>query len=291
MVRHAAAIIGILLIGSLGNALVPATSLAQQPGGLENLFIGLPEWVSLTPLAAVSVDALPGSDTEGLGLQLMLERIPLSPGEIHDGRDPEQGGEGASFRGNVAASGTHLLFVESGEAVLVMNGGEEPFTQELQLLVPEEVAYQLRNDTGECLSLLRLSAATAGGGAGVAPSEEVPNLPPVCPEPSMLLRTGGRPIGEQTLLFVGRVTWDPGGGFLTRLAHPGPIGLRLESGTLEVMDREAETFGLSTHIDQDGWLDIRENHAYAVFNDGSEPATALMVGAIPADEPLWSVPQ
>jgi hypothetical protein len=291
MLRHAAAIIGILLIGSLGNALVPATSLAQQPGGMQNLFIGLPEGVSMMPLAAVSVDPLPGSETRGLGLQLMLERIPLSPGEIHDGRDPEQGGEGPSFRGNQAARGTHLLIVESGEAVLVMNGGEEPFTQGLQLLVPEEVAYELRNETGECLSLLRLSAVTIGGGAGVTPSDEVPNLPPICPEPSMLLRGGGLPIFEQTILFMARVTWEPGSRSLTTNAHPGPTGLRLESGTLEVMDREAETFGLSSHIDQDGWLDIGENHSYAVFNDGSEPATALMVGAIPADEPLWSTPQ
>jgi hypothetical protein len=170
-----------------------------------------------------------------------------------------------------------------------MNGGEEPFTQGLQLLVPQEVAYQLRNDTGECLSLLRLSAATAGGGAGVAPSEEVPNLRPVCPEPSTLLRTAGRPIVEQTLLFVARVTWKPGSGFL--IAHPGPTGLRLESGTLEVRDREGETVKITSHIDQDGWLGIPQDHPYTVFNDGLEPATALMAGAIPADEPFWSVQQ
>jgi hypothetical protein len=288
-------LVAMMLVGLLGGwlstARMPTTVLAQQLGAEENLSLNLPEGVTVTPLASVVIDAIPQSEVEGLALQLMLERVPLHPGSTHDGRDPEQGGEGASFRGDQAARGTHLLYVESGAAVLVMNGREEPLAQGGQKLVPEGGAYELRNDTGECLSVLRLSARMVGGGAGVAASEDVPYVPPVCGEPSVLLRTGGRAIAEQTLLFVARASWTPNAAFGETRAHPGPAGLRLESGTLEVNDREADRFGLSSHIDQDGWLEVRSDHAYNAWNDGVEPATALLVGAIPADEPFWNVPQ
>ena len=91
------------------------------------------------------------------------------------------------------------------------------------------------------------------------------------------------------LVYLARVTWEPGANAATvgTVSHPGPTGLVVESGTLDISDPAAGLSAFNSRLDQGGSIGIRPHRSYRPGGSEFGSTVALMVGVIPAGEPLW----
>lgn len=300
LLRSAALLAPLLLpLGAMPPQTQPAS--AQAAVDVPTLAAGIPDGITLEPLAATVIQP-PAAGYPGPSWFVWFERVPIGPASTVDGRDQAQGGVPDSPEGGVAVTSTHLLSVESGEMVLVTGGGEETYGAATAAVVPAGIPYQLRNDTDDCVSVLRVSAAVTGGfGAGTRASVAVPDLPLACGRAEKLVSSAGRLAteprlrSEPVLVFLARITWRPGAYVQTprEASHPGPTGMMLESGVLNVQVPTAHQFDVDFEgrLDRGGTLTLGPHRPYSASNRGTDPAVALVVGAIPAGMPLWRLGQ
>jgi hypothetical protein len=246
-------------------------------------------------------------------VRMLLERVPLDPGDQMDGRDPAESGGGNGPRwASTQREGMHLLYVETGEVVLAAADEEATFRQgesvfmpasagvwvrETQVVEPSALPYVLHNDSGECATVLRLSVVFVpfvGGATPGAPSGpergcgqyeflffEVRNFPwPENPSADLPVE-----------LFIARLSWEEPGGLQETgglndapLNFTGPVALVVESGSLSVRNGAALEPDPEIHAElpPDGQLGIKAGVPLVWWG---EKGTALLVaGIIPAHQ-------
>jgi mannose-6-phosphate isomerase-like protein (cupin superfamily) len=258
----------------------------------------LPDHIELNMLASESVDTLTTDPLwAGRQVRMELQRVSLAPGESYvdqlTRKDP------TFFR---PPAGLALLYVETGEMTVARQGIEESYRSGEQTAVAAGQSYDIRNSGAECASMLQLSIQSQfPGGMGVAASADVPNVPAPCPESKdlLILLSHGWPT-LPARMFLARVTLQPPWGSIGAHVHTGPTGLVVESGQVQVDDVMTIPMASDPRVGRalahDGWAAIPSGVPYTVILagtdlglNGPEPATALVVGVVPADEP-WYVP-
>ncbi len=260
---------------------------------------GLPAGLSATVLANYEVAVTyPGTPNA----EMQLERIPLHPGDDVDGRDPDDSGAGRQdLWADIQVDGIHLLHIETGEVVVATADGEATYRQGESAFVPGDFVpgvdpgrrpaqgYHLRNDTGECAAVLRLSV----------------RLIPIPPEGMQAIpgapRGPARGCGEYERLFVNRFTypwpdnhpaelpvrlfieryrWDASAS-LSSAFLPGARVLLVESGKLTLFtDKDADSPGvLVVEVPAGGLISIEPGVSLGVSADAG--TAALMAGIEP----------
>jgi hypothetical protein len=276
---------------------------AQESGSITDFSANLPADIELTMLASETVDVL-STDPNWAGRQVRmgLQRVSLAPGESYLAQLKEQ--DPISEMEPVAV-GLALLYVETGEVAVARQGSEESYLSGESTAVAAGQSYDIRNIGTECAWLLSLRVHSQfPGGAGVAASDEVPNVPEPCPETKnlLILLADGWPT-LPARMFLARITLQPPWATVGAHVHTGPTGLVVESGQVAVDDfvtREALRAGTNTRrfrrvLAHDGWAALPAGVPYTVtiagtdLNvSGTEPATALVIGVVPDDEPWFS---
>jgi hypothetical protein len=271
---------------------------AQEAGSSTDFDSNLPGDVALTMLASQPVDTLSTDPSWAeREARMELERVSLDPGESYveqlRQRDP-------TMAGTNPVVGLALLYVETGEVTVARQGSEESYRTGEQTAVVAGQSYDIRNSGAECASVLRLSLHSQfPGGMGVGAPEEVPHVPMPCAESEDLLVLLDRTWPAlPARIFLARMTLQPPWASLAPHAHGGPTGLVVESGQVAVDDVVAytPTGRYRGVLADDGWAAFPSGVPYAVTLAGTnlgvygeEPATMLVVGVIPEDEP-WLVP-
>jgi hypothetical protein len=302
-----------LIVTAVGTGVVPAFAGIQRTDHLVDpsyqAQVGLWEGVSADVLTSyeLTVD-YPGTPL----VRMLLERVPLDPGDQMDGRDPaESGGGNGPPWASTQREGMHLLYVETGEVVLAAADEEATYRQgesvfipatagvwvgETQVVEPSALPYALRNDSGDCASVLRLSvvfvpfvggatpAAASGPERGCGQYEflffEARDFP--WPE--------NPPADLPVYLFIARLSWGEWPGSLEEtygasLNFTGPVALVVESGSLSVRHGAGRGPDPEIHaaLPPGGQLGIKAG--VPLEWSGEEKGTALLVaGIIPAGQ-------
>jgi quercetin dioxygenase-like cupin family protein len=244
----------------------------------------LPPGISMLTLAdAVVNDPVP---TDAVFLDVRLERVPLRYDAALTARDFDM------WLGDLyTIEGAHLLYVESGKVTLVTGDDEQVLTRGEQVLVPAGVDYVLRNGGG-CTSLLRLSVAISPGGRGGGGEGGGPQTS-LCGAPQIVFSSRDRwptepPMPRPLRLFISRLTWETRYndiiGTAAPHAHPGLVGLLVESGALEVTASETT---VKSHLPPGGSITIPAgvSHSEWPFVDRT---VSLMAGVVSAEQELWT---
>jgi hypothetical protein len=244
----------------------------------------------LSVLASEFVDSLLGPTSPCCGTDIVVDRIPVSPGftmnEVLADLVDQTGVP--DFRGR--SFGVRLLYVEAGGLVVLDEAGETTYRQGEHVLFPPAATFDVRNDTSDCTSFVLISMAPGGAGGGFASDVSGPNLSSFrdCPVPQRLLWWRSQPRFEgPARLFLGRMIWDPttATGFppgFDQISHLGPIFLLVETGTLTIpMSGES-----TAYLKAGSSLLVPAGESYTVFYSSfgrePEPAIALVVGVEPA---------
>jgi hypothetical protein len=307
MSRGTRIFIVLLVLAAIPSATIVALSppvRAQESGAMTVFGANLPADVELTMLASETVEIL-STDPSWAGRQVRmgLQRVSLAPGESYVAQLKEQD---PFSEIEPVAVGLALLYVETGEVAVAHQGSEGSFRSGESTVVAAGQLYDIRNIGTECVSMLSLDVHSQfPGGAGVAASDDVPNLPQPCPETKdlLILLADGWPT-LPARMFLARMTLQPPWATVGTHAHAGPTGLVVESGQMAVDDfvtREALMAGARSRrfrrvLAHDGWAAFPAGVPYTLaiagtdLNvSGTEPATALVVGVVPDDEP-WFAP-
>jgi mannose-6-phosphate isomerase-like protein (cupin superfamily) len=263
-------------------------SLRQDAGYSEQLSPG----VSIDVLASEMIFDIPFGEKFGF----ILDRIPLEPGarmiETLDSLE-----EGLEIMPAASYDTPQLLFFERGSLVVERDDlGEATYSRGDQLAIPAESYFDIRNDTGRCASLLRLSLSPVYGG-GFSTNIDEPEFPELdCGFPEQLIASPGiTPAAElPILMFVSVITFDPweyddvSSFGLGTHSHPGQVGLVVESGTIHFWDGNPE---VSIELGPGSTVMINPGAPHAELYLGNEPAEVMMVGLLPpgAGFILWDV--
>ena len=148
--------------------------------------------------------------------------------------------------------------------------------------------YTLRNDTGDCAAVLRLSVYFVpfeGGATPAAPSGPERG----CGEYKLLLVTAtdypwpaDPPAELPVRLFIERLSWEHPTGWHGEPFFPGPVALAVESGTFSfwVGGESGMTPDISADVPVGGQVVIKAGAPLAVWGD--EATAILVVGIAPA---------
>ncbi len=270
----------------------------------------LPDGIALQILASQNVTvAWPGGNL----VDILVERVPLDAGEAVDGRDPDESGGGARSLGSLAqGSGMHLLHVERGEVVVGTREGEATVHEGESAFVPQPTAaefeearqsgsrpsYDLRNDSPDCATVLRLSVHFSGPGRGAIPS--APSGPERgCGEYEQLFYTLARfpwPENPPTELVVrpliARLSWDKPAsiqGVSDSFTASGPLVLVVESGSFVFRVGEMSYDpDVAASLGSGGTVQVRAGVPLGGF--GGAGTTLLALGVFPSDQPWLVLP-
>jgi hypothetical protein len=248
----------------------------------------------------ISVDMLASQDglapwTGGSSMDMSLERVPLDPGDNMDGRDPDESGGGSAGHASFShAYGMHLLYIETGEVVVSTSDGAATYQQGESAFVPQPdvpsgerpPSYDLRNDSIECASVLRLSVVFFP--PGFAGQSQAPRGPERgCGTYEFLFNSNGtypwpeNPPAELPInLFIERLSWEED----SRLsdgswARSGPVVLLVESGRLVL--RFGDPSVVRTDLPAAGVAMIDAGIPHQGY--GTAGTAALAVGIAPVD--------
>jgi hypothetical protein len=251
--------------------------------------------VTVTVLGSEAVDSLPN---EGRSQVLMLDRVPLPPGTTMSDVLADLADQPGVPDYDV--DGLRLLYVDAGELVVLSDSGETTFQHGAQLLIPSGTDFDVRNDTSRCASFLLLTVWTKEGAGLFGSSVEGPSLPDIedCPTPRRWIGWEASPqFSGPARLFLARALWDPADYVLDRpqigvgpIAHFGPVGFVVETGTLNVREWDED---IHVYLAPGSYVWIWPATLYSVlyqnFDENAESATALLVGVVPDDGP-WYLP-
>lgn len=295
-----ATVMTVAIAGASGvSAIAPGVGSALLAAPLLQETDGLPAGISLEMLGSQETTAF---WLDNAGVELLLERVPLDPGDALDSRDPdESGGGGGTYIAGAQGFGAHLLYVESGELILATIDGEATYRQGESAFMPaasrEELdawrgpgSYDLRNDSGTCASILRVSVHFLGRPTGGIPS--APSGPERgCGSYELLFfdRTSypwplPPPDELPVQMFLGRLNWTEDA-WLSRLAYGGPVGFAVESGRLSayVGGRGSQ---FTAEIPRSGQFSINSGVTFSGW--ATDGTSALVMGVVPAGAE-WSV--
>lgn len=241
---------------------------AATPVPDQRLTTGLPAGLALTTLASQLADELP---TEPARLQ--LTRLSFEPG--------------AGTAATRQAAGPILFYVVEGSVTIYLGGDPSTLAPGSSALVPLDDLYALVNAGEQPATLLRLA---------IAPRDEpdVPVAIVITPPPLLQTPVAGPPTG--TLLFRAEITsfpatplrlflacldWTAPGIDSGEFRHPGPVGLRMLSGSV--------TVDATREIPETGCTLLEANPTHRL--QGGDPAPLVLVfGAIPDGQDLWLPP-
>ena len=225
--------------------------------------------VSMTILASEVVSELPTPEFGGWALT--FEQLSLEPGAN-------------AVESTAVDPRIQLLYVDDGEFALRDDGGETVLAAGEQLHRTSETGYEVRNTTGRCGSLLRLTALVGRGAGAFDASVSGPALPTVACKPAMPSvhwLAGVDDVPEPVRLFVARVTLGPNYFSAWESGFAGPVLLLVESGT-PTIDRAEERYYLAAGSVVLMWPGtVRQ-----IANRSGERATALVAGVIPTGQAL-----
>jgi hypothetical protein len=229
----------------------------------------------LDPLGEGAFDRLPPLDPPPL-VRLQLSRLSFAP---------------LTDTGLLQAAGPSLYYVESGELAIAIDGTSAKYGRDTSLMIPEGKRYQVQNDTTEPATVLGLALASPG--VKVFPVANVLSTPtPVPPTESerltltaatsTLLFHADLDVGDlpdmPARLFLGCAAWTMPPDANLALAHPGPVALRVVSGTLLRDDTNAIVAG--------GCTSFAPGRARPT-GAADQPASVILFGILPVDQELW----
>jgi hypothetical protein len=263
---------------------------------------GLPDGISMEMLGSQEITVQWGPSEAAM---LLLERIPLDPGDTLDGRDPDESGGGRSAYTNSAQSwGAHVLYVETGEVVVAELDSEVRYPAGKSAFVPApplevgrslpDPTYDLRNETEDCASVLRFSVffpPAAFGGVPTAPSGpergcgayellffDAPTFPWRQPPPEEI----------RVQMFLARLGWTEDTMLASwPIAYSGPVGYMVESGTFSVF-AGSNSGEVRAEIRRSGQVGLNAGVTFSAW--GRAGTHSLVLGAVPADEKWVVVP-
>jgi hypothetical protein len=233
---------------------------------------GQPDGISLSPLAEGETNQLPPPPA-----RLFLSRISLGPGTTVDTQ---------------AAAGPILYYVEAGTVSIVIAGEPVTYGPRQAVLVPMDELYALVNPSGtDPVSLLRLAVTpTSVESVPVAdflipPSVDVssistaPNAPPSESTSTLLFRADLNVLPPRPFrLLLACAAWtappDPG----TAASFPGPMGVRIVSGTL--------LLGGDRKIGETGCTIFASGQPLSA-GAGDQAPSGILFGLLPAGADLW----
>lgn len=154
------------------------------------------EWAGIDHLVGADVSVLGEATTPSMygeeAPMITLQRIPIPPYQSIDGRDPSLP-DPDNFSSH-SLLGAHLIVVERGAVVVSTPEGEQSAGEGTSVYVPgvprryqeqDIVPYRVRNDTGGCATILRLTYVPIAPASGGLPPGPGPELS--CGEPETLL--------------------------------------------------------------------------------------------------------
>jgi len=247
---------------------VPRTrsALAAQEAGES---IELTYGVELNVLASEQLDLrdeLPDPDVGGWGLA--FEKISLEPGESK------------SLEPMSSDAEIHLLYVDDGEPAIVDGDDEAPLTRGESLLRVGETGYEVRNNTGRCGSLLRLTVYVYHGGGPFSSGVSGPALPTVAcghSAPSVGWSTSVDDLPQPVRLVMARFSIESVGGPVEFISDfTGPVVLQVESGTLRMVGPDG-----TYYLAQGSTALMTPDSVNFISSGSTEPVAALVVGVAP----------
>ena len=180
----------------------------------------VPAGITWTVLASSVADQLPDAPA-----RLLLTRVLL---------DRDAGSEA------VRAAGAVLYYVENGSVVIYVDGDPFIVSAKSAVFVPMHATYAIVNTGDDQASLLRLAVAPPGTNdqtvASVVTPEPLLRTPPASrPIAQVLVRGRVSPLpAPPARLFIACLNFPSGNATPLIHRHPGPIGLLVERGGLEV---------------------------------------------------------
>lgn len=251
-----------------------------------------PENSSATILAAVTVPSY--HDESFYTPAVRLERIPIAPGEILDGRDPllvnpEQ-------HSLYATKGAHLLIAERGTLVVEDDSQSIPLNNIQAVSVPgtpvgdsNAPPYRLRNDSDECAVVLRaiyLPFPPQAAGLEAAPGPEFS-----CGEPEVLVtnadRSGAAATWTQSTEVLLVIAWFGPERFSVKseTGANGPMIGYVEEGSVFIGNRVQGR--LQGEIGPGYSFSLATGTPYTLGSGGTNSTTvsAYLVGAVAIDGP------
>jgi quercetin dioxygenase-like cupin family protein len=250
--------------GSLA-CLLPAADASEYttPTPNQRLTAGIPDGVSLTPLAAGMVAELPL-----LPAKLTLARQDFQPGaEVPP----------------TTATGPILFIIERGTLTIFLSGNDEHYGPGSSALVQVGQRYSLVNEGGISATLLRLAvdklSALDAPVMRIEPVTQVPGSSALRPVSSRLFQaTIDRLPRLSALLFVGCVSWVAPPNEVVVHRHPGAVALRMVSGSLQIDD------GLMMGS---GGCRLFDGFVPYQIRPGNDLPTAFLFGVIAENQQLW----
>ncbi len=234
---------------------------------------GVPAGITFSLLTeGTATTSIPGSAL------MLVERATLEPGDDS---------------GEWQALGPVLLYVVSGSLTAIVNEEEQPLASGGSAIIQMGDYYALLNTSSAPATLLALSASVNDIDSGRLTSPPARRYNQALPEPQVLpglnteilfsRMTQSLPVGPMRL-FLACTSWHES--IDEPYQHAGPIGIRMESGTLRVNGESTYTTddcflieANATHVDEPA-LD-------APSGDASELPRALIFGLLPEGQPLW----
>ena len=309
-------LIGVLVIATtLGSSTVGAVA-APPSARLAHLAVpslqgeqGPPEGIALELLASQDLLA---SWPDSESVTVVLERVPLDPGDALDGRDSYESGGGYGPGGQPQAAGMHLLYVETGQIAVATADGEATYrqgesavmsgvTMAAGSMVKSAPPYELRNDSADCASVLRLSVWFRPPGIGSVPS--APRGPERgCGEYELLLQDFSTfpwpeppPDWFPVRLFVARLHWDEEAWLSSEsFAYPGPVGLLVESGQFDFVPGEEVSagaiFAAEARVSLPSGGKLYLKNGASVQGSGIAGTTAIIAGVAPTEQDRLVLP-
>jgi hypothetical protein len=277
----------LMCIALVGVMFHPQSIVGQQPGQTPTID-QVPDGMTITPLAGAVVNDILAPKLS-YRYDWILERLPLAPGQQIDGRDKALAERNFGKNHPELVGTHHLLLGESGNVQLVSEGTQNSLGVYESTFISRGIPYSIRNDTGDCASVLRLSATTFGALGGISSaSEDVPHEPSDCGEPSVVAG-GTAAIPEGTppmLLFMASISVSPGGSQSADfVSHPGSIAFLVQSGIVTV--QECCSTKIAQFLQPGSTVAIPEYTDYRLSARGKSEASALMAGVIPAEAELF----
>jgi mannose-6-phosphate isomerase-like protein (cupin superfamily) len=225
----------------------------------------VPAGVTWTVLASSVADQLPDAPA-----RLLLTRVLL---------DRDAGSE------TVRATGAVLYYVENGSVVIYVDGDQSVLSAKSAVFVPMRSTYAIVNTGDEQASLLRLAVTPPGTNdqpvATVVTPEPLLRTPPASrPTAQVLVRGRVTPLpAPPARLFIACLNFPSGDAAPLIHRHPGPIGLLVERGSLEVDSLRP--------LPESGCALLQSTSAHAL-RPPQDGASVLVFGIAADGQSFWS---
>ncbi len=248
-----------------------AAAARQQPLG---------EGVQLTEMASMDVSPMPVGCC-----RVALDRISLVPGSTLN----------ASIE---PWAEPHLLVIDAG-VITTADGRGATYGAGTAFTAPANAAYDFRNDTQECVTLLRVRLGPHQAGGSASSYVSGPALPTApCGESGQVMTWHSSPPLEPARLVLARLRLqiDTGSGIEGASTGPvapsGSLGLVIEDGIL-VIDPPWATMaavdpGAESHIPTTGVAILAPGRYHALATQSSDPTSVLVFGMVSAGQPVFT---